>query len=131
MFLWRVPDLPTAGARLLLRIGDEEEGERVGAMSRRFRILHVADAVPPDLAFHEGLMWLGLEPMKGPPRSSLDPEAPCLEYAAEHSAGVLPGLVLRAERPDFGTTLIPTAGPAGAPASPVPFAAPREVPLRI
>ncbi len=129
-FRWLVPDLPADRARLLLRIGGED-GERVGALSRPFRILHAAGAPPPELAFHEGLMWTGVGTDEARPRSSLDPREPLLGHAGGRPAASLPAPVVPFGRPlTAGPSLgrpVPIARPADAGA----FVPPRQAPLRI
>ena len=129
-FRWRVPDLPTGQARLMLRIGDEE-GERVGALSRVFRILHTEGAPAPDVAFHEGLTWTGQEPAGAPVPSSIAPATPGFESASEPVACGLPAPQSRAEPLIPARTPVVDAGSVPQPTSPAALAAPREVPLRI
>lgn len=129
-FRWHVPDLPAEHARLLLRIGDEE-GERVGALSRVFRILHTEGAPPPDLAFHEGLTWTGQEPTGAPVPSSITPATPGFESASDPVASGLPAPQSRAERLIPARMPVVDAGSVPAPTSPAALAVPREIPLRI
>lgn len=129
-FRWHVPDLPAEQARLLLRIGDEE-GERVGALSRVFRILHTEGAPPPDLAFHEGLTWTGQEPTGAPVPSSITPATPGFESASDPVASGLPAPQSRAERLIPARMPVVDAGSVPAPTSPAALAVPREIPLRI
>jgi hypothetical protein len=129
-YRWRVPDLPTGTARLMLRVGGEE-GERVGATSREFRILHAADAPRPDLVFHEGVLWTGFGPMRGPLRATFAPETASFEDASDRVPLDSPSPALRAGRPATARApvlpMVTARGPGGVP---VP-SAPREVPLRI
>ena len=88
-FAWTVPDLPAEQARLMLRVGGQE-GERLGALSRPFRITHAEGAPRPDLAFHEGTMWTGFEAPAGPLPAALAPRGPSLDEGAAAGPGALP-----------------------------------------
>jgi hypothetical protein len=129
-FRWSVPDLPTGSAQLLLRVGDGE-GERLGARSRTFRILHVAGAPSPDLGFHEGSLWTGAEPAAGAGPSSIAPADQGYASGMEPLPSGAPG-----PAPPRATWLasrrLPVAAAVAAPALRRfrDAAAPREVPLR-
>ena len=81
-YRWRVPDLPAARARLMLRLGGEA-GERAGALSREFRIVHAEGVPRPELGFHEGQLWTGLDPPVGPARAGITRDEPRLEDLAD------------------------------------------------
>jgi hypothetical protein len=129
-YRWCVPDLPTRHARLMLRVGGGE-GERMGAVSREFRIEHAGDAPQIELGFHEGQFWTGIEPLHGlagvglardvPRFEDLVNETPCT--SPEPGLRCAPPVVLRA----LGAGAVPLAGRQGRHSG----AAPREVPLRI
>jgi hypothetical protein len=56
-----VPNLPTARARLRLRLG-REHAEIETAPTASFRIVGAPGAPPPGPIFHEGTLWTGLVP---------------------------------------------------------------------
>lgn len=128
-FRWRVPDLPTPAAVLMLRMGDGA-GERIAAISRPFRILHAEGAPRADLGFHEGLMWTGLAPEGGCPGGTLAPGTPRLEGLAPDPRHSLPGPELRLARPGLGRAPVAGAAPVTSRPCPPPPATPRHVPLR-
>jgi hypothetical protein len=129
-YRWRVPDLPTRHARLLLRFGGEE-GERPGARSQEFRIVHVEGASRPEPGFHEGQFWTGLEPLEGPGAAGLAQDAPHYEELADEAACAPPAPVSCPGPPDVvRAPVAPAAAPAPRQGRP-PGSAPREVPLRI
>jgi len=76
---WRVPDLPSAHARLALRVGrdDDSESETLEVLSEEFAIL--ADpAAPPERLFRFGGEWrsreaLALPASRSAPLATLDP----------------------------------------------------------
>jgi hypothetical protein len=129
-YRWRVPDLPTRHARLMLRMGGEE-GERAGARSREFRIVHAEGVPRPDLGFHEGQFWTGLDPLEGPACAGIAQDAPRFEALGDEVACTLPEPLLPSAPPDAvrapdvcaAATVAPRARSAGL--------APREVPLRL
>ena len=129
-YRWCVPDLPTTRARLMLRIGGEG-GERAGALSREFRIVHAEGAPRPELGFHEGQFWTGLEPLGGRGDPGIAQDTPRFGELADGAPGLPPEPTLRATSPD------PVRAP-GVRAATAPTrrgrcagSAPREVPLRI
>ncbi|HVP14407.1 MAG TPA: hypothetical protein VMS88_02615 [Terriglobales bacterium] len=130
-FLWRVPDLPTLRARLLLRVGGEG-GERAGAVSREFGIRHTAGAAAPDLAYHEGRLWSGLRPATAAPCAAFGPVSAGYESgAAAPSAGAPVPLAPRIESAG-AARVSPIVAKRLDRAAPCPDAsAPREVPLRV
>jgi hypothetical protein len=129
-YRWRVPDLPTRHARLMLRMGGED-GERIGALSREFRIAHVEGAPRPQLGFHEGQFWTGIEPLHGPVDAGIARNAPRFEGLVAEVPCTPPESVLRCAPPDVvlvpGARAVPAVARQGRP----PGSAPREVPLRI
>jgi hypothetical protein len=129
-YRWRVPDLPTRHARLMLRMGGEE-GERTGALSREFRIVHVEGAARPELGFHEGQLWTGLEPLDGPAGAGIAQDAPRFEDLADEAPCPPPAPVLRSAPPDVVRAPAVRAAPAAAWQGRPSGSAPREVPLRI
>ncbi len=128
-FAWTVPDLPAEQARLMLRVGGEE-GERLGALSRPFRIAHAEGAPRPNLTFHEGTMWTGFRAPAGVPPASLAAGAPSLDKAPAAGPGALPEDGAQAAPP------LRLHAPVATPPSTAPRAcrlaatAPRDVPLR-
>jgi hypothetical protein len=127
---WRVPDLPTRHARLMLRVGGEE-GERIGALSTEFSIVHAEGAPRPELGFHEGEFWTGIEPLRGPAGADIASDAPRFEGLADEVPGAPPEPLLRTVPPDVVRlpavrTLLAVAR-QGRPSG----STPREVPLRI
>ena len=129
-YRWRVPDLPTSCARLMLRAGGEA-GERVGALSPEFRIVHAAGVPRPDLGFHEGQFWTGLDPLEGPARAGLTADEARFGSLADEVPCTSPEPLLRCAPPEV--LCLPGAGrvPAMPRQGRTPAAAPREVPLRI
>jgi hypothetical protein len=127
---WRVPDLPAARARLMLRIGGEA-GERVGALSREFRIEHAEGVPRPELGFHEGQFWTGLDPPEGSPRAGIAQGAPCFEALADEVACTPPEPVLRSAPPDLTCAPVALAAAAMAPLGRFAGFTSREVPLRL
>ena len=129
-YRWRVPDLPTARARLMLRVGGEA-GERAGAFSREFRIVHVKGAPRPELGFHEGQFWTGIEPPAAPWAPGIAQDAPHFGAVADEAPCLPPEPILRAISPD--SPRAPGVGATTALVCPGRCAgcAPREVPLRI
>lgn len=73
---WRVPRFETGQAVLRLRMGTSDR-EMDGPASRMFRISGPTGSLlhgsPEDLAFHEGYLWTGLEPIHGPVSAGLMP----------------------------------------------------------
>jgi hypothetical protein len=129
-FRWRVPDLPTEQAVLMLRVGDEE-GERTGALSSCFRILHVEGAPAPDLGFHEGEMWTGFEPTRGPAESAIVPPAPCFEDGPAVVSYDTAAAAPHVGRPAPARAPILQARPGFVPGAVRLGVRPFEVPLRI
>jgi hypothetical protein len=129
-YRWRVPDLPVRHARLMLRMGGEE-GERIGALSREFRIVHVEGAPRPDLGFHEGQFWTGLEPLHGPAGAGIAQDAPRFEDLVDEAPCTPPEPVLRSAPPDVVRAPAVRAAAAVAPQGRPSGSAPRDVPLRI
>ena len=129
-YRWRVPDLPAARARLMLRIGGER-GERAGAHSREFRIAHAAGVPRPELGYHEGQLWTGLEPPPGAARVGIARDAPRFEAPADAAPCVSPDPVLRAAAPETLRAPAASAPVAPAPRSRSSRPAPCEVPLRL
>ena len=129
-YRWRVPDLPTRHARLMLRMGGEE-GEQVGARSPVFGIVHVEGVPPLELGFHEGQFWTGLDPLRGPGGAGIAPDAPRFEDLADEVPCAPPAPVLRTTPPDVAR--VPAIGtpPAVARQGRSSGSPPREVPLRI
>jgi hypothetical protein len=129
-YRWRVPDLPTRRARLMLRVGGEA-GERLGALSPEFSIVHAEGAPRPEVGFHEGQFWTGIEPLRGPAGAGLVPDAPCFEDLVDQVPGAPPAPVSRTAAPDVMRlpalrTLLAVAR-QGRPSG----STRREVPLRI
>jgi hypothetical protein len=130
VYRWRVPDLPAGRARLMLRMGGER-GERTGALSPEFRIVHAGGGPRPDLGFHAGHFWTGLGPLQGAARAGIGRDEARFGEVAEAAPCTPPAPVLRAAPPS------PARAPLlRAPSVPVPQGrsaglAPREVPLRI
>ena len=60
-YLWRVPNLPAARARLRMRLGTTSAEIETGPTSP-FRIAGASEASPTQPLFHEGTFWTGLEP---------------------------------------------------------------------
>ena len=129
-YRWRVPDLPTRHARLMLRMGGEE-GERAGALSREFLIVHAEGAPRPELGFHEGQFWTGLDPLEGSSRAGIAPDAPCFEALADEAPCAPPEPVLRSAPPDAVRAPAVCAAAAAAPRGRSAGFAPREIPLRL
>jgi hypothetical protein len=129
-YRWRVPDLPTWHARLMLRMGGEE-GERIGALSPEFRIVHVERAPRPELGFHEGQFWTGLDPQEGPVRAGIAPDGASFGCLVDEPPCTSPETILRCAPPDVvrvpGVRAASVAARQGRPLG----SAPREVPLRI
>jgi len=129
-YAWRVPDLPTGEAKLMLRVGGEE-GERIGALSPPFRIVHAEGVPRPDLVFHEGVMWAGFDPPGGPVAATLAAGAPRFADASAGSPGALPTEEARAVRPlTVRVSVVRTPAPATWTCLET-LTVPREVPLRI
>lgn len=129
-YRWRVPDLPTRHAKLMLRMGGEE-GERLGALSREFRIEHVEGAARLELGFHEGQFWTGIEPLHGPAGAGIARDAPRFEVPVDEVPCESPEPALRSASP--GVVRVPAVRAVSAVARqgrPPGFAL-REVPLRI
>lgn len=88
-FVWRVPNLPTSGARLRLRFGiagreiEAEPGEC-------FTIVGDPEAPPGGRGFHENGWWSGLEEPGGVPQSGLAAPRASLQRAAESGAAEAP-----------------------------------------
>jgi hypothetical protein len=129
-YRWRVPDLPAARARLMLRMGGKE-GERAGALSREFRIVHAEGVPRPDLGFHEGQFWTGIEPLTGPVDAGIVRGGPRFEALADEVPFVPPKPVLRAAPPESVRTPAVRAAAAVAPRGRSAGFAPREIPLRL
>lgn len=129
-YRWRVPDLPAARARLMLRLGGEA-GERAGALSREFRIVHAEGVPRPELGFHEGQLWTGLDPPVGPARAGITRDEPRLEDLADEVPCTSPAPVLRATPPEPVRAPAQPAAAAATPHGRCAGLAPREVPLRI
>jgi len=127
---WRVPDLPTGHARLMLRMGGEE-GERVGALSREFRIVHAEGVPRPGLGFHEGQFWTGIEPLHGPARAGIGRDTPRFEALADEVACTPPGRLLRTSPPEPVRAPAVRAAAAVSPRDRFTGSAPREVRLRL
>jgi hypothetical protein len=129
-YRWRVPDLPASRARLMLRMGGEE-GERAGARSREFRIVHAEGVPRPELGFHEGEFWTGLDPLEGPARAGLAQDGPRFEDLPDGVPCTPPAPVLRAAPPESVRAPAMRAAAAVAPQGRSAGFAPREVPLRL
>ena len=129
-YRWRVPDLPAARARLMLRMGGEE-GERAGARSREFRIVHAEGVPRPELGFHEGQFWTGLDPLEGPARAGLAQDGPRFGDLADGVPCTPPAPALRAAPPESVRAPAMRAVAAVAPQGRFSDFAPREVPLRL
>jgi hypothetical protein len=129
-YRWRVPDLPTARARLMLRIGGEA-GERVGALSREFRIVHAEGAPRLELGFHEGQFWTGVEPLAGPVGAGIAPDAPGFEEHEDAVPCLPPEPLLRAAPPVPVRAAAVCAAPLSVRQGRFAGTVPREVPLRI
>jgi hypothetical protein len=129
-YRWRVPDLPTSHARLMLRMG-REEGECVGALSREFRIVHAEGAPRPELDYHEGQLWTGLDPPEGPIGAGLTADAARFGSLADEVPCTSPEPVLRCAPPDVVRVPGTRAVPAGARHGRLLGSTPRAVPLRI
>jgi hypothetical protein len=129
-YRWRVPDLPAARARLMLRMGGEA-GERVGALSREFRIEHAEGVPRPGPGFHEGHFWTGLDPLEGSARAGIAQGAPRFEALVDEVACTPPEPVLRSAPPDLRCAPVVRAAAAVAPQDRCAGFAPREVPLRL
>ena len=71
-YRWRVPDLPTARARLRMRVG-AETGEAETAPTASFRIAGVRGRTPAQPVFREGTFWTGLMPLAGTPGTGISP----------------------------------------------------------
>jgi len=129
-YRWRVPDLPAAHARLMLRMGGEE-GERAGALSQEFRIVHAEGVPRPDLGFHEGQLWTGIEPLHGPVDTGISRGAPRFEALADEAPCAPPEPVLRSVPPAAVRAPAVRAAAAVAPQGRSAGFTPREVPLRL
>jgi hypothetical protein len=127
-YRWLVPDLPTASARLMLRMGDGA-GERVAAISREFRIVHTEGSPEPDLRFHEGLMWTGLEPFRDP-EAAIGPGTPTLADATEDPPGTLPTPAPSSAPLALGRVRVIRGASSSTLGLPIGPATPRDVPLR-
>jgi hypothetical protein len=128
-FRWRVPDLPTEQAQLLLRIGGEA-GERVGAFSRSFRILHAPDPGAESPCFQEGDAWTGMA-RSGRVGMILDPGAPGFVETLEGAPGEAPAPGFAVPRQPPARALPPGDPPPAPPSGPPGASAPARVPLRI
>jgi hypothetical protein len=129
-YRWRVPDLPTGRARLMMRVGGER-GERTGALSREFRIAHAEGAPRPELDFHEGQFWAGLEAPRGPAGAGLAPDAPRIQDLAEELPCAPPAPLLRTTAPEVRRVPAARAPVTVAPSGRPSFCMLLEVPLRI
>jgi len=129
-YRWRVPDLPTRHAKLMLRMGGEK-GERLGALSQEFRIEHAEGVPRPDLGFHEGQFWTGIEPLYGPVDAGIARDAPRFEVPVDEVPCESPEPALRFASP--GVVRVPAvrAVSAATRQGRPPGSAPRKVPLRI
>jgi len=128
-YRWRVPDLPAIRARLLLRTGGGA-GERAGAVSGEFRIVHASGVEGPQLGFHEGQFWTGFDDPPAVPGLRTGAAGPRFEDVADPApcAPVQPA-------PRVVPAADPYPGHAGATSVPVPLiparaSTPRQVPLR-
>ena len=130
LYRWRVPDLPADRARLALRVGGAA-GERLAALSREFRIAHVAGAPAPELGFREGWLWIGLDAPDGRRPPGIGGEAPRLEDAADAAPCAPPAPPALVAPASGGRSPITRASVAPPPRLRAAGSAPREVPLRI
>jgi hypothetical protein len=89
---WRVPDLPTRSARLMLRMGDRA-GEHIVALSPTFEILRGGSVPRPDPGVREVLVCTGFDscPLGATQGSMLSPDAGRFEDASETLPGSVPG----------------------------------------
>jgi hypothetical protein len=108
-----------------------EEGERVGALSREFRIEHVEGVPRPDLGFHEGQFWTGIEPLHGPADAGFARDLPRFEPLAEQIPCEPSRPALRSAPPGAVRTSAVSTASTGARLGRPSGAAPREVPLRL
>ena len=129
-YRWRVPDLPTRHARLMLRMGGAE-GERMGALSPEFRIVHAEGVPRVELGFHEGQYWTGLDPLEGPIRAGITRDAAHFGGLVDEPPCTSPESMLRCAPPDVVRVPGTRAAPAAARQGRHSGSAPREVPLRI
>jgi hypothetical protein len=129
-YRWRVPDLPAAHARLMLRMGGEG-GERVGALSRGFRIEHAEGVPRPGPGFLDGHFWTGFDPLEGAARAGIAQDAPCFGALADEAACTPPEPALRSAPPEPVRAPVVRAAAAVAPQGRFAGFAPREVPLRL
>lgn len=134
-FVWHVPDLGTASARIGLRVGSKGN-ERMVAMTAPFCIVAAHRNDPATMGRStpmvvEGTLWSGFAPAPGPLASSLMPGTPRYEVAFASSP---------AERPVSGRmrftlrgagTRVSAALRAAHPKAAPGGSAPLEVPLRV
>jgi len=129
-YRWRVPDLPAARARLMLRIGGEA-GERVGALSREFRIEHAEGVPRPEPGFREGQFWTGLDPLGGSARAGIAQGVPRFEALVDEVACTPPEPVPCSASPESVRAQVVRAAAPVAPRHRFAGFASREVPLRL
>jgi hypothetical protein len=85
-FVWRVPNLATADARLRVRF-NRGGREIEGSTSAAFRIMPRADDAPEYAQIHEGAWWMGTrDPEAAPASSALASPEPSLCAAGPASA---------------------------------------------
>jgi hypothetical protein len=130
VYRWRVPDLPAGRARLMLRVGGKR-GERTGALSPEFRIVHAGGGPRPDLGFHAGHFWTGLGPLQDATRAGIGRDEARFGELAEAAPCVPPAPVLHAAPPSSTRAPLVRTASAPAPRGRSAGLAPREVPLRI
>jgi hypothetical protein len=82
---WRVPNLPSADARLAIRVGDER-GERLASVSARFAIVGAEGAPIERRQVHEGSWWSGLDGADGAlPASTIDSGSSLRRLSSGHA----------------------------------------------
>ena len=104
---WRVPDLPTRSARLMLRMGDRA-GEHIVALSPTFEILSGGSVPRPDPGVREVLVCTGFDscPLGPAEGSMLSPDAGRFEDASEKLPGSVPGPEPDLARPPSARTRV-------------------------
>jgi hypothetical protein len=131
-FTWRVPELPSETAVLVLRVGGRERGEQVGARSAVFRILHADGVAPPELTFHEGDLWTAPGPLEGPAATGLAAPGPHFDSGVDAApASATPSDGFEPPAPAAERAVAPRPLPRPSLGAPRLVFARCEVPLRI
>ncbi len=132
-YRWRVPDLPTATARLRVRAGNQR-GEFECAPGAPFRITGRDAAARPEVAVHESGWWDGLTAARGAVSAALGPARATLHAAAEPAYATVEDRAPRGGWPAAHGTLMSrltrAAGPLAAPDGERLIRSPLRVPMR-